>query len=130
MGTPYVGCTAAGSLANLGEVFGVGCGSNTDLSVDGATNWMRGITAPVRSAVYYYTTTYEQGKLFGDWCNLAMNIVLQWPNDGTCEIKYSGMPTGINLGNKEKQCHTTNMAYPAQYTDVNRNREMNAAAAR
>jgi len=130
VGTPYVGCTAAGSLANLGEVFGVGCGSNTDLSVDGAANWISGITASTRSQVSYYTTTYEQGKFFGDWCNLAMNIVLAWPNDGTCEFKYGYMPSGLNLGNTQKQCHTSGMSYPAQYTDAARNARMNAEAAR
>jgi hypothetical protein len=31
VGTPYNGNTAAGSAANLGDIFGIGCGSNTDL---------------------------------------------------------------------------------------------------
>lgn len=31
VGTPYNGNTAAGSAASLGEIFGIGCGSNSDL---------------------------------------------------------------------------------------------------
>jgi len=130
VGSPYTGCTAAGSLANLGEIFGVGCGSNNDLSLDGAANWLTGISPDSSKDVHYYTTTYEQGRLFGDYCNLPINLVLQWPNDGTCELKYAVIPHGVNMGNTQKQCHTTNMAYPAQFTDVTRNQQMNAAAAR
>jgi len=130
VGSPYTGCTAAGTLAELGEIFGVGCGSNNDLSLDGAANWLSGISPDASSEVYFYTTTYEQGKFFGDWCNLPINIVLQWPNDGTAEIRYAHIPYGHNMGNTQKQCHTTGMAYPAQFTDVTRNQQMNAAAAR
>jgi len=130
VGSPYTGCTAAGSLANLGEIFGVGCGSNNDLSLDGAANWLSGITPDTASEVYYYTTTYEQGKFFGDYCNMAINLVLQWPNDGTAELKYAYMPGGHSMGNTQKQCHTTGMSYPAQFTDSNRNAQLNAAAAR
>jgi hypothetical protein len=32
--SPYQGNTAAGSTANLGNIFGIGCGSNTDLRFD------------------------------------------------------------------------------------------------
>lgn len=85
----------------MGKVFGVGCGSNNDLSVDGATNWLTGITTTSRHDVYFYTTTYQQGKMFGDWCSLPMNTVLQWPNDGTAELKYAQLSGGNNLGNKE-----------------------------
>jgi len=59
-----------------------------------------------------------------------MNVILAWPNDGTCEIKYGYMPSGTNLGNTQKQCHTAGMAYVAQYTDSARNSRMNAEAAR
>jgi len=130
VGTPWKGCTAAGTLAELGRIFGVGCGSNTDLSLDGAINWLSGISMASRSKVHFFTTTYEQGTTFGDWCSLPMNIVLQWPNDGTTEIKYGTLDGGIYMGNKQKWCHTTGMKYQAQYTDAARNAEMNAEASR
>jgi len=130
VGTPYKGCTAAGSAANLGKIFGVGCGANSDLTVDGSTVWLAGISSATRSKIYYYTTTYEQGKLFGDWCNIAVNLLLAWPNDGVTELEYAFLPGGNGMGNTQKQCHTDSMSYPAQYHDLNRNKQMNAAAAR
>jgi len=130
VGTPYSGCTAAGSLAKLGEVFGVGCGSNNDLSLDGSKNWLTGISPETAKLVWLYSTSYQQGSFFGDYCNLPINLVLQWPNDGTCEIKYCQLPGGNYIGNTQKQCHTTDMKYPAQYTDSARNQQINAAAAR
>eukprot|EP01126_Amoeba_proteus_P053044 TRINITY_DN6448_c0_g1_i8.p1 TRINITY_DN6448_c0_g1~~TRINITY_DN6448_c0_g1_i8.p1 ORF type:complete len:411 (-),score=74.58 TRINITY_DN6448_c0_g1_i8:152-1384(-) len=130
LGTPYLGSSAAGSAANLGEIFGIGCGSNSDLSRDGAANWLSGISAASRADVSYYTTTYKQGNLLGDWCSLPMNLILEWPNDGVTELEFSSLPGGVNKGNKEKWCHSTDMGYPAQYDDHSRNVEMNSAAAR
>jgi hypothetical protein len=130
VGTPFQGCTAAGGLADLGPIFGIGCGSNTDLSRDGAVNWLSSISPEVRAAIHFYTTTYEQGSFFGDYCNLAINTILQWPNDGTTELVYAPMPGGVNMGNIQKQCHTTSMKYKAQYQDASRNSIMNQNAAR
>jgi len=130
VGTPWRGCTAAGSLAKLGQIFGIGCGSNNDLSLDGAVNWLSGISLAVRQEVHFYTTTYKLGTFFGDSCNLAMNLVLQWPNDGTTEIKYGTLDGATNMGNKEQWCHTTGMNYKPQYQDSVRNTEMNTLAAR
>jgi len=130
LGTPYLGCSAAGSAANLGKAFGIGCGENFDLTTDGSALWLSGITTEHRKEVYYYTTTYEQGKFFGDYCNLAINFLLEWPNDGTTELQYAKLTGGNNMGNKEKWCHVTGMSYPAQYEDDARNREMNSKAAR
>jgi hypothetical protein len=130
VGTPWSGCTAAGDLANLGDIFGIGCGSNNDLSLDGAVNWLSGISVETRKDVHYYTTTYQQGTFFGDYCNLPINLILQWPNDGTTETKYANLVGGQNLGNKQKWCHITGMKYPAQTTDPARNTEMDQAAAR
>jgi len=131
IGTPYQGCTGAGNSANLIKIFGYGCGANVDLTVEGTTVWLTGISVAVRVNIFYYTTTYELGKFFGDYCNIAVNLVLEWPNDGTTELDYAPLPNGgVNCGNTQKQCHTTDMTYPAQYHDVPRNRAMNAAAAR
>lgn len=130
VGTPYQGSTAAGSAANLGSIFGIGCGSNVDLSRDGAVNWLAGISAASRKSVHYYTTTYQQGNFFGDWCSFPMNLVLQWPNDGVVELSYAQLSGAMNMGNKEKSCHTTDMTYTPQYDDSTRNAEMNKNAAR
>jgi len=130
VGSPYVGCTAAGSLANLGQIFGVGCGSNNDLSIDGSKTWLAGINADCRALVHFYTTTYEQGNFFGDYCNLAINLILQWPNDGTTEVKFAPLPNAVNEGNTQKQCHISGMKYPPQTSDANRNQKMNREAGR
>eukprot|EP01116_Phalansterium_solitarium_P017913 TRINITY_DN4556_c0_g1_i1.p1 TRINITY_DN4556_c0_g1~~TRINITY_DN4556_c0_g1_i1.p1 ORF type:complete len:671 (+),score=264.89 TRINITY_DN4556_c0_g1_i1:77-2089(+) len=121
LGSPYLGCTAAGSAAGLGKAFGVGCGENFDLSVDGATQWKTGLSAAALDDVFFYTTTYKRNQFFGDYCNLAVNLVLEWPNDGTAELEYSVLPGANNMGNTESQCHTTGMKYAAQYEDDARN---------
>jgi len=128
--TPYQGNTAAGAAADLGKIFGIGCGSNSDLSRDGAANWLQGISLESRKHISFYTVTYQQGKFFGDWCSLPMNLVLEWPNDGVTELKYAGLEGGISMGNKEKWCHSINMAYPSVCFDEQRNAEMNLLAAR
>jgi len=130
VGTPWFGNSAAGSLADIGKVFGVSCGSNTDLSRDGAVKWMAGISVASQNEAHYYTTTYKLGQFFGDYCNLAVNLILKWPNDGTTEIDYASLKFGTNMGNKEQWCHISGMKYPAQTTDGARNREMNSFAAR
>jgi len=130
VGTPWKGCSAAGSSANLGKAFGIGCGANPSLTTDGAQLWLSGLDAENHKEVYYFTTTYEQGKFFGDYCNMAINMILDWPNDGTTEMKYATLTGANNMGNKEKWCHTTDMSYPAQYHDRTRNADMNKQAAR
>jgi len=126
IGAPYAGCTGAGSVANLIKIFGIGCGLNYDLSVDGSRLWLAGISAAALDDVYLYTTTYKRNQFFGDWCNLAVNLVLEWPNDGTAELAYSTPPGANNLGNTESECHTLNMKYPAQYENRARNAIINA----
>jgi len=130
IGTPWKGNSASGSTDNLGKMFGVGCGPNNDLTLDGAKNWMSGIHEDHPQYVYYYTTTYKQGGFFGDYCNMAINAIIQWPNDGVSELKYSTLVGGNSAGNTEKQCHTTGMKYTAQYLDNNRNAQMNSLAGR
>ena len=56
VGTPYGGTPVAGSLASIGSIFGVGCGSNTDLTVSGANAWRRNIRSSTQRNVFYYTT--------------------------------------------------------------------------
>jgi hypothetical protein len=62
VGSPYRGSKAAGFAATLGSIFGVGCGSNNDLSRDGAVIWLSGISMENRKDVYYHTTTYKQAS--------------------------------------------------------------------
>jgi len=132
VGTPWGGCSAAGDAASLGSVFGIGCGTNSDLTRDGAVNWLSGISLESRKAVHSYTTTYNLGTFFGDYCSLPMNMVLQWPNDGTTELTYGKLEGGVYEGNTEKQCHTTGMAYTykVQTHDQVRNALLNTLAAR
>jgi len=130
LGAPYSGNSGAGCAANLINLFGYGCGENFDLTTDGANLWLPGITTDTRNEVNYYTTTYEQGSWFGDYCNLAVNLVLKWPNDGTSELSLTGLRGGHNQGNTEKWCHTTDMGYTAQYYDQDRNKLMNKLASR
>ncbi|PRP80254.1 conditioned medium factor (density-sensing factor) [Planoprotostelium fungivorum] len=129
VGTPYQGTTAAGSAANMAKSFGVACGSNFDLSIDGAKLWLSGISADTRENVYYYTTAYPDGGFFGDYCSLPMNLILQYPNDGTTEIKYADLPGANNMGTTKKWCHTKDMKYASQCTDKTRNALMNKNAA-
>jgi len=130
VGTPWLGCSVAGNAAALGKIFGLSCGSNSDLTRDGATNWLSGISMESRKSVHFYTTTYQQGNFFGDYCSLPMNVLLQWPNDGTCELKYAVLPGGNNEGNTQKQCHVSGMKYLCQTDDNNRNAILNKNAAR
>jgi len=130
VGTPFNGCSGAGTAANLINLFGYGCGENFDLTTDGSKLWLAGITPETKKQISYYTTTYKQGTLFGDACSYATNLVLQWPNDGTTELKHAHLVGATNMGNKEKWCHTTEMNYAPQYQDHTRNQEMNKAAGR
>eukprot|EP01127_Copromyxa_protea_P000001 TRINITY_DN0_c0_g1_i1.p1 TRINITY_DN0_c0_g1~~TRINITY_DN0_c0_g1_i1.p1 ORF type:complete len:673 (-),score=149.02 TRINITY_DN0_c0_g1_i1:52-2070(-) len=130
MGTPFQGTSASGSMANLAKVFGVACGSNSDLSRDGATNWLSGISMETRQDVYSYSSTYSSGSYLGDYCSLPMNLILQWPNDGVTEADFAPLPGGNFLGNTEEECHTTEMAYAPQFDNETRNKLMNSLAAR
>jgi len=121
VGTPYQGSTAAANAADLGKVFGIGCGANSDLrsknllksfflpcgsryfisSRDGAANWLSGISSDARKDVYYFTTTYKRNTFFGDYCSAPMNVILQWPNDGVTELKYAKLEGANDMGNKD-----------------------------
>lgn len=82
VGSPYQGTALAGSIADLGAIFGAGCGSVNDLTYSGAANWLTTIPSWARAEVYYYTTTFydEQGCLFFDcvydYCHLGSDLLL------------------------------------------------------
>lgn len=129
IGTPYYGNSAAGSAANLVKIFGVACGANSDLTTDGASLWMTGITSDTLADLYFYTTQYGTGNLL-NYCNLATNLVLKSPNDGTAEYNYEVLPNANDCGHKKKWCHSLKMHWPPQCEDHDRNAEMNNLAAR
>ncbi len=130
VGTPYQGTALAGNLAALGSVFGVGCGSNTDLTYSGAAAWLAGIPSWARGQVNYYSTSFTDLWWRYDYCHLATDLLLSDPEDGTTEKAYAQLPGAINRGHVTGWCHTSGMRDPAQTTDSSRNSSMNANAAR
>lgn len=131
VGTPYQGTNLAGVLAALGGIFGVGCGTNSNLTYSGAASWLAGIPSWARGQVNYYSTAFRTTNWYtNDYCNFASDLVLSDPEDGTVERSYAQLPGGINRGHVSGQCHTNGMRDPAQYLDASRNSVMNANAAR
>ncbi|MBS0193497.1 MAG: conditioned medium factor [Proteobacteria bacterium] len=130
VGSPYQGTNLAGVLASIGSWFGVGCGSNADLTYSGAQAWLSGIPTANRAKVNYYTTSFANSSWFFNYCNMGAEMVLDDPNDGVTEYVNDQLPGGINRGHTYGECHTTNMRDPAQYLDSSRNATMNANAAR
>merc|ERR1711916_415082 len=129
VGSPYLGNSASGSTADLGAIFGILCGSQEDLTREGAERWVATIDEDTQKQVYYYTTQYQTGGII-NYCNLPMNALLQWPNDGLMEFDYGHLPNANDMGHTKGQCHSLEMEWPAQFLDNERNVEMNSEAAR
>lgn len=132
VGTPWGGTPLAGFAAQVQEIFGSGCGSNSDLSIDGAVNWLSGITQESILAVFYYTTTSSITDT-SDVCSEVTDIFMSSFNDGITELDHAMLPEyefPRYLGNSIRECHTTDMDYPAQYLNNERNAVMNFSAAR
>lgn len=129
VGSPYQGTPLAGNLAVLGQLFGSGCGSVTDLTPDGAAAWLSTIPTWARDEVWYWTTSFEDGP-FLDYCNLLTDFFLTDPDDGVVEKFRGQLPGGHNMGHTEGWCHIEGMADPPQCTDASRNAQINAEAAR
>jgi hypothetical protein len=130
VGTPYQGTNLAGILASLGSWFGVGCGTNSNLSYSGASSWLAGIPTASRAKVNYYTTSFTDRSWVYDYCHAATDLVLSDPDDGTTEKAYGQLSGAVNRGHATGQCHTTGMRDPAQYQNSSRNSTMNTNAAR
>jgi len=130
VGSPYQGTNIAGILASVGSWFGVGCGSNADLTFSGAASWLAGIPTSTRAKVNYYTTSFTDSAWTYDYCNMATDLVLDDPDDGVTEKAMNQLSGAVNRGHVTGQCHTTGMRDPAQYLDASRNATMNANAAR
>ena len=130
VGTPYQGTSLAGAIAALGAIFGISCGSNTDLTYNGASSWLSGIPSWARGKVHYYTTSFDDVWWRWDYCHIASDLLLSDPDDGTTE-KWSGQLSGANnRGHKTDWCHTGGMRDPAQTGDRSRNVDMSNNAAR
>lgn len=130
VGTPYRGTALAGNLAAIGSVFGAGCGTNNDLTYNGAAAWLANIPSWARAKVFYHTTSFTDVWYRYDYCNLATDLFLGDPDDGVVEQAYAQLSGGNNLGHKTGWCHTSGMRDPSQTTDGSRNVNMNANAAR
>lgn len=130
VGTPYQGTNLAGNLAAIGQVFGAGCGTNTNLTYSGASSWLAGISTTRRAKVNYYTTSFTDRSWVPDWCHIATDLLLSDPDDGTTERAYGQLSGAVNQGHKTGWCHTSGMRDPAQTTDSSRNATMNSNAAR
>ena len=131
VGTPYQGTNLSGIIATVGSWFGVACGSNYDMTYDGASAWLAGIPSWARAKVNYYTTSFKSTNWWtNDYCNFASDLVLSDPEDGTTEKAYGQLPGAVNQGHVTGQCHTSGMRDPAQYQDAGRNGVMNSNAAR
>lgn len=130
VGTPYQGTPMAGNAAVLGQIFGIGCGINTDLTPAGATAWLSTIPGWARTAVWYWTTSFTDNWWSWDYCNILTDALLADPDDGVTEKNADQLPGATNMGHKEGWCHTTGMEDPPQCTDHTRNAEMNGSAAR
>lgn len=129
VGTPYQGTALAGNAAVLGQIFGAGCGSNTDLTYSGASAWLSGVPSWARNAVNYYTTAFKDNWWSYDYCHLVTDLLLGDPDDGTTEKSKGQLSSGVNRGHKSGWCHTSGMAEPPQTTDGSRNSSMNSNAA-
>lgn len=129
VGTPYQGTALAGNAAVLGEVFGVGCGTNYDLTYSGASSWLSGVPSWARNAVNYYTTSFTDRWWAYDYCHIVTDVLLSDPDDGTTEKAKGQLSNGVNRGHKTGWCHTDGMRDPNQTRDSSRNSSMNSNAA-
>ena len=130
VGAPYQGTALAGNAAVLGDLFGSGCGENTDMTYAGSANWLSLIPTSSRQQVWYYTTSFEDRPFAFDYCNIITDLLLSDPDDGVIERSRGQLPGATNMGHVEGWCHTTGMRDPAQCTDASRNATINARARR
>lgn len=129
VGVPWLGTALAGNAAVLGEVFGVGCGTNYDLTYEGSAAWLSFIPTWVRQDVWYWTTSFTDGWFY-DYCQIVTDVLLSDPDDGTVE-RYAGQLEGANNGgHKTGWCHIRLMRDPPQCRDAARNVELSEEAAR
>lgn len=61
---------------------------------------------------------------------MVVQLVLSSPNDGVTEVAKAKLPYANQVSIFEGECHVTGMQYPFQLYNEERNKEVNAAAAR
>ena len=127
VGSPYQGTPLAGLLADIGHFFGIMCGSNLELTYEGAQAWLSKVPLDVQEEVHFYRTFYGKRKKY---CNFGTNVVLKGPNDGLVEVGKARLPFGRAEGIAPGECHSVNMQWPSQCHNAKRNAEMNRYAAR
>ncbi|EGG23959.1 conditioned medium factor [Cavenderia fasciculata] len=125
VGSPYQGTGLAGTLASIGDSLGIGCSANNDLTHDGAALWLNSVPTDKRSLVYYTTTQYKTGGLV-NYCNLAANSVLKWPNDGVTDAEHSELPGATYVNHIKGWCHTVDMKSPPQCQNSDNNKLMSS----
>lgn len=130
VGAPYQGTPLAGNAAVLGDLFGSGCGENSDMTPAGAANWLSLIPTSSREQVWYATTAFENRPFAFDYCNIITDLLLSDPDDGVIERSRGQLPGANSMGHVEGWCHTSGMRDPAQTTDASRNNEIDARARR
>ena len=130
LGTPWLGTSLASNIAVLGQIFGVGCGPNFDMTYDGSELWISWIPTWVREETWYWTTSFEEFPNWYDYCQIISDVLLLDPDDGVVE-QWAGQLEGANNGgHKEAWCHYFYMRDPPHFTDAVRNAELNAESAR
>ena len=130
LATPFQGTPLAGNIAALGEIFGIQCGANYDMTYDGAAYWLSFVPGWSRAATWSWTTSFADDSWWWDYCHIAADLILSDPEDGTVE-SFAGQLDGSNyMGLKEGWCHISNMSDPPQVLDTVRNAEIDLEAAR
>ncbi len=130
LGAPFEGTPLAGTIAAIGEIFGIQCGENYDMTYDGAALWLSYVPGWARGETFSWTTTFTDYWWSYDYCHIAADLLLSDPEDGVTE-SFSGDLAGANfMGLTEGWCHVDDMVDPPQCTDSSRNATLNAGAAR
>jgi hypothetical protein len=130
VGSPLEGTPLAGNLAALGSALGIQCGSNYDITPDGAAVWLAAIPTAARAKLHTYTTTFTNVPFFYDYCNIVTDVFLSDPEDGVVESAAGHIVGGQNMGLTTGWCHVSGMRDPAQTGDAARNAVLNAQGAR
>jgi hypothetical protein len=130
VGAPLEGTPLAGNLAALGAALGIQCGSNYDITPDGAAVWLAGIPTAARAKLHTYTTTFTNVPFFYDYCNIVTDVFLSDPEDGVVENAAGHIVGAQDMGLKSGWCHVSGMRDPAQTGDSARNAVLNAQGAR
>ena len=130
VGSPLEGTALAGNIAALGQVLGIQCGANYDMTYDGAAAWLSTIPSSARAKLYTHTTTFNDVPFFYDYCSIASDAFLSDPEDGVVEHSAGHIVGANDMGLRSGWCHVGGMRDPAQTGDSSRNATMNTQGAR